>query len=86
MVLCMERKALLTIASNTPEDRRIRVLLEATKTTQTELARVIGVSRPHLSNIVAGRVAPSFRMARRIAEYFRLPIEVIFPPAKREVA
>lgn len=43
--------------------------MNATKpTTQTELARKIGISQPHLSNILAGKTTPSIPIAEAVAD------------------
>ena len=40
----------------------------AKPTTQTELARKIGISQPHLSKILAGKCTPSVPIAEAVAE------------------
>lgn len=46
--------------------------------TQEELAETLGVSRQAIIALEAGRNMPSIPLAINIAEYFRLPVEVIF--------
>ena len=46
--------------------------------TQEELADSLGVSRQAIIALEAGRNMPSIPLALNIAEYFRLPVEVIF--------
>ncbi len=46
--------------------------------TQEELADHLGVSRQAIISLEAGRNMPSIPLALSIAEYFRLPVEVIF--------
>jgi len=46
--------------------------------TQEELAQELGVSRQAIIALESGRNMPSIPLAINIAEYFRLPVEVIF--------
>jgi len=46
--------------------------------TQEDLAETLGVSRQAIIALEAGRNMPSIPLAINIAEYFRLPVEVIF--------
>lgn len=46
--------------------RSVRAYLTATKTTQTALAAAVGISEPHLSQILSGDKRPSLGVALRI--------------------
>jgi len=75
----MEHEELVTLLSATPASARLRVLIAATKTQKAVLAAAIGVTPGHVSNMASGRVEASLSTARQIAEFFGLPIELIFP-------
>lgn len=54
----------------TPLDAHMR----ESKLTDAELARRVGVSRPHITKIRNGKRSPSLGVAVRIAEVTRLPV------------
>jgi HTH-type transcriptional regulator/antitoxin HigA len=51
-------------------------LLEAREIGQTELARSAGIPRSVISNILAGRRGVSKTNALRLADHFRVPVDV----------
>ena len=55
--------------------RSLRDWLKATRTPQTDLARMVGVSTPHLSNILHGRRLPSVTVALRLQEATGVAVE-----------
>lgn len=52
--------------------------------TQEELAREIGISRQSLISLERGKCKPSIDLAREIADFFEMPIELIFYPAQNK--
>jgi addiction module HigA family antidote len=73
----MEKPMLKTPRSeaDTPGQYLRRTVLEAKKITITEAARLLGVGRPTLSNVLNGKVAVSKDMAARIERAFGSPAE-----------
>ena len=57
---------------------RIRVYRAEHRMSQTDLARLIGVSRKTISTIEVGRFVPSTAIALLIARQFNVPVEEIF--------
>lgn len=47
--------------------------------TQTEVATKIGISQKHLSKLELGQRTPSFRIAIKIAKFYKKSIEDLFP-------
>ncbi|WP_085297833.1 helix-turn-helix transcriptional regulator [Cognaticolwellia mytili] len=56
--------------------RRLR--FDADEMTQQMLADVVGVSRQTIVAIEKGKYSPSLEVAFKIAEYFNVPLEVVF--------
>jgi putative transcriptional regulator len=52
--------------------------------TQEELAEILDVSRQTISSLENGRYNPSIILAFKIARYFDLSIEEIFPYEEKE--
>lgn len=50
--------------------------------TQSQLAKIVGISRPYLSNIERGRKKPGIDIAIKIAATLNKPVEEIFLPFK----
>ena len=63
---------------NTELKNRIRVFRAEHRLSQTDLARIIGVSRKTISTIEVGRFIPSTIIALKIARHFDVPVEEIF--------
>lgn len=59
-------------------ENRIRVFRAEHRLTQTDLARLIGVSRKTISTIEVGKFVPSTTIALLIAQQFNVPVEEIF--------
>lgn len=57
---------------------RIRVFRAEHRLTQSDLAKLIGVSRKTISTIEVGRFVPSTTIALLIARHFEVPVEEIF--------
>jgi len=51
--------------------------------TQQEVANIAGVKRNTIAEIERGSIQPSFEVADRIAAFFGVPIEEIFPRYRR---
>ena len=62
---------------------RLRELLLKTNITTKELSTKTGISQSLISMIQNGQRNPSFRVADRIAFYFQIPVEDLFPQFKR---
>jgi len=60
-------------------DSRLKNLREMLDYTQAELADMLGVSRQSLISLERGKCKPSIDLAHEIAEFFDMPIELIFP-------
>jgi len=56
----------------------IKLLRAQQNMTQEELAKMIGISRPALSDIENGKVMPSGKTVIRLANIFGIPAEKIF--------
>ncbi len=69
MLLCMSEKNLISLA------RGLAGL------TQTQLARDVGISQPHLSAIENGHKEPLVSTAIRIAQRLRQPVPALFSDA-----
>ena len=65
----------------------LRAYLTATKTTQEQLGRALGLPQARISGYVTGRVMPRPELALRIAAYTGVPVEALVRArAAREVA
>lgn len=51
--------------------------MDATGTSQPELAKVLAISQSHLCNILRGNRSPSMKLALRIANLTNVPVETI---------
>ncbi len=57
---------------------KLRMLRRAQAMTQINLARTLGLdSHAHITNIEAGRRAPSLDLVLRVADYFQLPVDAL---------
>ena len=65
-------------------DSRLKNLREMIDFTQEELAQEIGISRQSLISLERGKCKPSIDLAREIADFFEMPIELIFYPAQNK--
>lgn len=63
-------------------ENRIRVFRAEHRLSQTDLARLIGVSRKTISTIEVGRFVPSTVIALKLARQFGVPVENIFSLSK----
>lgn len=61
-------------------DSRLKNLRELLDYTQQDLARELGISRQSLIALERGKCKPSIDLAREIADFFEMPIELIFYP------
>lgn len=61
-------------------DRLVRCKVELARRNMsiTDLAFALGVKRPYVSRIISGRDRAS-KIEERIAAFFRLPVEYLFP-------
>lgn len=57
---------------------RIALLRAESKVTRRELADAVGVHYQTIGYLERGEYNPSLHLALRIAEFFELPVEVIF--------
>ncbi len=56
------------------------VLIEARgNKTQMSVAKEINITQKYLSKLELGQRNPSLKVASRISNYYKLPIEVLFP-------
>ena len=55
--------------------RSLRDWLKRTRTSQVALAQVVGVSTPHLSNILHGKRRPSLTLALRLQQATGVAVE-----------
>ena len=53
--------------------------------TQTKMAKDLGISRRTISKIEKGEQNPSLDMAYRLAAYFKLSVEDVFPVNEEKV-
>jgi len=51
---------------------------ESKKLNQTELASVFGITYEWVSRIERGKASPSFKLAKLIAAFFKVPVDKIF--------
>lgn len=47
--------------------------------TQTEVSDILGITQKHLSKIELGQRTPSAKLLAKISEYYKQPIEALFP-------
>ena len=59
---------------------RIKELLQEADITQAELAQLVGIARPNLSNIVNGKTNPSLSTLESIANALGVEIAELFSP------
>lgn len=57
--------------------RSVEAWMNANGVNQRELAKCLGISESHLSNILGGHKRASLRLALRIAEFTNVPVETI---------
>lgn len=62
---------------------RLKKLRMSQNITVTELSKKTNIPQPSLTLIENGQRNPSFRVADRIAFYFQIPVEDLFPQFKR---
>lgn len=62
---------------------RLKKLRMSQNITVTELSKKTNIPQPSLTLIENGQRNPSFRVADRIASYFQIPVEDLFPQFKR---
>lgn len=56
----------------------LKYIRKQKKLTQEQLAQLIGISRPYLSEIERGRTNPSVKITLKIANVLNVPVETIF--------
>lgn len=56
--------------------------MDATNTTQLELAKLLGISQSHLCNVIRGNRKASLDLALQIAKLTNVPIETIAGTAR----
>lgn len=54
-------------------------LREKRKLTHDDIAKAIGISRSHYGLIENGNRNPSFEVAQRLSDFFKVPIKELFP-------
>lgn len=72
---------------NTRPYRSIQEWMAATGTNQQQLAKEIGISEPHLSNILSKSRRCSLYVALKLSKHTNVPIETIaeWPPQYEKV-
>lgn len=55
----------------------VQAWMDATGTTQPELAKVLAISQSHLCNVLRGNRKPSVGLALKIARLTNVPVESI---------
>lgn len=63
---------------------RLKKLRMSQNITVTELSKKTNIPQPSLTLIENGQRNPSFAVADRIASYFQIPVEDLFPQFKRQ--
>ncbi len=63
---------------------RLRILRAEKEISQKELADGVNLSRQTVNSIERGKFNPSIITALKIAEYFDIPVEVVFQLEKDE--
>ena len=61
-----------------PFPRRLRLLLDETRTSQTEVAEYVGVSRQAVSQWMNGKTIPDCYNFKKVAEFFKVPLEYLY--------
>jgi transcriptional regulator with XRE-family HTH domain len=64
--------------------RAIQVERTKARLTQDDLARLSGVSQPHISSIEKGRWSPKQNTVMLIAEALGLDVNALLPPSRRD--
>ncbi len=65
--------------------RSLREYIDGAKTTQTAFAAAVGISGPHLSQILSGTKRPSLDVALRIEDITGIPVRDIVGRESAEV-
>jgi len=62
---------------------KLRDIRKSRGMTQEQLAKILNVNRTTITHIETGRMNPTFENADKIASYFNIPLETIFPIYER---
>lgn len=71
-------KVYLTFKGGDPVDNKVREFREKLGLTQKELGEHVNVSRQAINAIETGKFDPSIWLAYDLAQYFGVPIEILF--------
>ena len=69
-----------------PFPRRLRFLLDETMASQTEVAKYVGVSRQSVSQWINGKTTPDCYNFKRVAEFFKVPLEYLYGDTDSKVS
>jgi len=61
-----------------PFPRRLRLLFDEARANQTEVAEYVGVSRQAVSQWMNGKTAPDCYNFKKVAEFFKVPLEYLY--------
>lgn len=76
----------IIIGEDTPQRREWRCKMKRQELikargnrTQAEVAKALGITQKYLSKIELGQRTPSANLLARFAEYYKKPLDVLFP-------
>ena len=64
---------------------RIKEIAKTQGVTITELAGIVGITQPNLSNVVNGKTSPSLDLLQRIAAALGVEVAELFAPSKNVI-
>lgn len=64
---------------------RIKEIAKTNGVKITELANIVGITQPNLSNIVNGKTSPSLYLLQRIADALGVEVAELFAPSRNVV-
>ena len=69
-----------------PFPRRLRLLFDEARANQTEVAEYVGVSRQAVSQWMNGKTTPDCYNFKRVAEFFKVPLEYLYGETDSKVS
>ena len=64
---------------------RIKEIAKTKGVTITELAGIVGITQPNLSNVVNGKTSPSLDLLQRIADALGVEVSELFAPSRNVI-
>lgn len=64
---------------------RIKEIAKTKGVKITELANIVGITQPNLSNVVNGKTSPSLDLLQRIADALGVEVAELFAPSRNVI-